>query len=71
MDKAQNHKLKLENEIDLGNIYTAWLEQGKGGQRFGQFVFNETGVEYGSSYNNEDSLEVYNILSGYLYNLNK
>lgn len=62
----------LNNEIDLGNAYTEWLEykslgEGREHIRFGQYVYNEYDLEYKNSYNNCSDLDAYNLLSEYLY----
>lgn len=62
----------LNKEIDLGNVYTDWLESkslGGGNEciRFGQYVYNNFDLEYKNSYNNKSDLDAYNLLSEYLY----
>ena len=62
----------LNNELDLGNAYTEWLESkslGGGSEhiRFGQYVYNNFNLEYKNSYNTKSELGAYNLLSEYLY----
>ena len=62
----------INNEGDLGNAYSDWLSykslgEGREHIRFGQYVYNEYGLEYKNSYNVRSELDAYNILSEYIY----
>lgn len=62
----------IHNEGDLGKAYTEWVEYkslGDGNEdiRFGQYVYNTYGLEYGNSHNVRSNLDAYNLLSEYLY----
>lgn len=62
----------LNNECDLGNAYSDWLEYkslggGREHIRFGQYVYNEYDLEYKNSYNVRSELDAYNLLSEYVY----
>ena len=62
----------LNNEIDLGNAYSDWLEYkslggGREHIRFGQYVYNEYDLEYKNSYNVRSELDAYNLLSECVY----